>query len=448
MRILFLSIAGVLISFCLTTKLVLVRIGESEFSKLNLFTGWTDVHLSEKGFEEANKCGKLLKENGYKFDICYTSFLKRAIQTSYSILNELDQLHIPVVKEFRLNERHFGVLQGLNKKESAQKYGKDQISIWKRSFEIPPPPLHEKDERNPRNQEKYKNIQKNYLPLHESLKDMFDRVILFYNNVIIPDIKDGKNVIIVAHDHSIRALVKYLDNNISENDLMNLNIQPGFPIIFEMDKNLKPIEHYYLGIQETIFPQIKNIKDKDSNSDLNIIMVDKLNEEQKLGVWELIKSSDKDFIPPLSSRSDTTHKFLSNKSLDKEKSNENLEKFYEELIKESFLLLIEDGKVEGFFSIIKDYNLELENEVVVCDYITIIIINSKNRNKGYTKKMYNVLLNERKNKIIATRTWSLNYSHMHILDSLGFKLVHTDKDDRGINIHTVYYLKNPIYSDN
>ena len=429
MRTLILGLSFALYSICQPAKLVLFKHGESEGEKLNLFTGWADVPLSDKGFEEATKGGKVLKENGFKFDICYTSFLKRAIQTAYHILNELDQLYIPVLKDYHLNEKHYGSLQGLNRKETKEKYGSKLVKTWRKSFDIAPPALDEKDERNPRNQEQYKNIPKNNLPLHESLKDTFDRVISYYNEVIISDIKAGKNVLISAHDNSLRSLIKYLDN-ISDQEIINLKIPIGVPLIYELDKDLKPIKSYYLG-QDT-----KIDINQESDSNLDIIMVDELNNQQKKDIFELLKNSDNDFIPPLSARVDTLHKM-------NKKQNGSLTKFFEEIIKESFLLLLNNGKIEGFFSFLKDHHLKLNEQIVICDYITIILIDSKCRNKGYTKKMYKVFLNKRKGRKVATRTWSLNYAHMHILDTLGFKLVQIDKDDRGVNIDSVYYLLNP-----
>ena len=443
--LLFLMIALITQSNCELTKLVLVRHGKSEWSKLNLFTGWTDVPLSDKGHEEAILGGKLLKEGGYKFDICYTSFLKRAIHTAFHLLDEIDQLYIPISKSFHLNGRHYGALQGLNKKEISEKYGSEKVKTWRKSFHIPPPALEEKDERNPANQERYKNYPKKHLPLHESLKDIFDRVVSYYNEVILPDIKLGKKVLITAHGNSLKALIKYLDN-ISEQEIVDLKIRTNTPIIYEFDDNLKPIKRYYLDYQDNpndILNKIKAIKDQDSNSNLNIIIVNKLSEEQEKEVWEIVKSADNDFIPSLSSRVDTVQKFKNLKSVPNKKDNNGPIKFFEEIKKESFALIIKNGKIEGFMSFIEDYSLSLNEGVVICDYITTIIIDKNSRNKGYTQKMYNIILNQRKDKKIATRTWSKNLSHMHILDRLGFKLVQRDKDDRGVNIDTVYYLKNP-----
>ena len=215
--------------------LVLVRHGESEWNKLNLFTGWTDVDLSEKGHQEAINGGKLLKAEGFHFDIAFTSYLKRAIHTLNHILDEVDENWIPVVKAWQLNERHYGALQGLNKAETAEKYGDAQVKIWRRSFDVCPPELEETDERYPGNQKMYANVEKDLLPKTESLKITIDRVV----------------VIIAAHGNSLRALVKYLDN-ISDEDIINLNIPTGVPLVYELDDELKPISHRYLGDQAAI----------------------------------------------------------------------------------------------------------------------------------------------------------------------------------------------------
>ena len=296
MRILFLLMASFTIySISEPSKLVLVRHGESEWNKLNLFIGWTDVPLSEQGRKEAIQGGKLLKEGGYKFDVCYTSTLKRAIHTAFHLLDELDQLYIPVLKGFHLNDKHYGALQGLNKKEMKEKYGADQVKAWRKSYDIPPPALDEDDERNPANQEQYKSYPKDNLPLHESLKDTIDRVISYYNEVIFPDIKSGKRVLITAHGHSLKALIKHLDN-ISEEEIVDLDIPNGIPLVYEFDKDLKPIKNYYLGIQESINKYINTFKILDSTT--IILIVDKLSEKQEKEVWEIMKNSDKDFIPP------------------------------------------------------------------------------------------------------------------------------------------------------
>jgi 2,3-bisphosphoglycerate-dependent phosphoglycerate mutase len=235
-------------------KLVLVRHGESEWNKLNIFTGWTDVPLSEKGHEEAIHCGKLLKEGHFKFDICYTSVLNRAIHTSFHILDELGQLYIPIVKNFHLNERHYGALQGLKKKEIAEIYGSDLVKALM-LFDIPPPPLEENDERNPVTQSPYKNTAKKYLPLGESIKDTFARVVPFYNDVIIPDIAAGKKILIVAHDISLKVLVKYIDN-ISDKEIVDIMFPTGVPLVYELDQYLKPINQYYLGIRSNVSSDI------------------------------------------------------------------------------------------------------------------------------------------------------------------------------------------------
>ena len=244
-------------------KLVLIRHGESEWNKLNLFTGWTDVELSEKGQQEASNGGKLLKEGGYSFDICFTSTLKRAIHTAWRVLDGVDQAYIPVIKDYHLNERHYGALQGLNKAETTAKYGAEQVHQWRRSFDIAPPALDESDERNPANQVQYKNVDKKDLPLHESLKDTIARVVPYYNEVIVPQIKAGKNVLIAAHGNSLRALVKYLDN-ISDEAIADLNIPTGVPLVYELDEDLKPIKHYYLGDQDAINAKINAVKNQDS----------------------------------------------------------------------------------------------------------------------------------------------------------------------------------------
>lgn len=244
-------------------KLVLIRHGESEWNKLNLFTGWTDVELSEKGVEEAKNGGKLLKEGGYSFDVCYTSYLKRAIHTAWHVLDGVDEDYIPVIKDWHLNERHYGALQGLNKAETAAKYGAEQVHQWRRSFDIAPPELEADDPRNPANQVQYKGVDPKVLPLHESLKDTIARVVPYYNEVIVPEIKAGKKVLIAAHGNSLRALVKYLDN-ISDVDIAGLNIPTGVPLVYELDEDLKPIKHYYLGDQEKIAAKINAVKNQDS----------------------------------------------------------------------------------------------------------------------------------------------------------------------------------------
>ena len=233
------------------TKLVLVRHGESEWNKLNLFTGWTDVDLSEKGHEEAKAAGKLLKAEGYDFDVCYTSYLKRAIHTLNHILDEMDRVWLPVIKTWKLNERHYGALQGLNKSETAEKYGEEKVKIWRRSFDVKPPELDVADERNPANQAIYASVDPKLLPLTESLETTIERVIPYYEEVIKKDMKAGKRVIIAAHGNSLRALVKYLDN-MSKEEILGVNIPTGVPLVYEFDDDFKVIRKYYLGDQEAL----------------------------------------------------------------------------------------------------------------------------------------------------------------------------------------------------
>lgn len=232
-------------------KLVLVRHGESEWNKENRFTGWKDVDLSEKGVEEAKNAGKLLKEEGYTFDQGFTSFLKRAIKTQNYILEGLDELWIPIEKSWKLNERHYGALQGLNKADTAAKYGDEQVKIWRRSYDIMPPALTKDDERFPGNDPRYASLSESELPTTESLKETVARVIPYWNEKIAPAIKEGKNVLVTAHGNSLRALVKHLDN-MSEAEILELNLPTGVPLVYELDENLKPMRHYYLGDQEAI----------------------------------------------------------------------------------------------------------------------------------------------------------------------------------------------------
>ena len=232
-------------------KLVLVRHGESEWNKQNLFTGWHDVDLSEKGHEEAKQGGKLLRDEGYDFDVAYTSRLKRAIHTLNHILDEMDRNWIPVNKAWQLNERHYGALQGLNKSETAAKYGEDQVKIWRRSFDVKPPELTPDSPEAPCNQEMYRVVDRAVLPLHESLATTIERVVPFFNDVIKKDMEAGKRVIIAAHGNSLRALVKYFDN-ISDSDIIGVNIPTGVPLVYEFDDDFKAIRHYYLGDQEAL----------------------------------------------------------------------------------------------------------------------------------------------------------------------------------------------------
>ena len=233
------------------TKLVLVRHGESTWNKENRFTGWTDVDLSEKGREEAKKAGKVLKADGYDFDLAYTSVLKRAIRTMWYIMDEMDIMWIPVIRDWRLNERHYGALQGLNKAETAAKHGEKQVKIWRRSYDIQPPALEESDERFPGHDPKYRSLSDKELPRTECLKDTVARFLPLWKNEISSDIKSGKKVLIVAHGNSLRALVKYLDN-IPDDEIVGLNIPTGIPLVYELDDDLKPMKHYYLGDPEEI----------------------------------------------------------------------------------------------------------------------------------------------------------------------------------------------------
>lgn len=233
------------------TKLVLVRHGESEWNKLNLFTGWTDVDLSEKGHEEAAAAGKLLKAEGYDFDVAYTSYLKRAIHTLNHILDEMDRNWIPVIKTWKLNERHYGDLQGKNKSEAAAKFGEDQVKIWRRSFDVKPPVLSDDDERSACKQAMYRDVDSFFLPQNESLETTIERVVPFFLETIMADMKAGKRVIIAAHGNSLRALVKYLDN-LSNEEILGVNIPTGTPLVYEFDDNFKVVKHYYLGDQEAL----------------------------------------------------------------------------------------------------------------------------------------------------------------------------------------------------
>jgi 2,3-bisphosphoglycerate-dependent phosphoglycerate mutase len=228
------------------TKLVLVRHGESEWNKENRFTGWTDVELSDKGRAEAKSAGKLLKEQGFSFDFAYTSVLKRAIHTLWNVLDELEQQWLPVEKSWKLNERHYGALQGLNKAETAQKYGDEQVKLWRRGFAVTPPELTKEDERSPGHDPRYAKLSEQELPVTESLATTIDRVIPYWTDVIKPRIASGERVIIAAHGNSLRALVKYLDN-LSEDEILELNIPTGVPLVYEFDENLKPLKRYYLG---------------------------------------------------------------------------------------------------------------------------------------------------------------------------------------------------------
>jgi 2,3-bisphosphoglycerate-dependent phosphoglycerate mutase len=230
-------------------RVVLLRHGESTWNRENRFTGWTDVDLSEKGRQEAAEAGRLLKEGNYTFDLAFTSVLKRAIRTLWITLDAVDQMWIPVVKHWRLNERHYGALQGLNKAETAAKHGEAQVKIWRRSYDIPPPPLAPDDERFSGRDPRYADMKRDEIPLTESLKDTVARFLPCWQDTIAPKITAGKRVIIAAHGNSLRALVKYLDN-IPESEIVELNIPTGIPLVYELDDQLTPIRHYYLGDPE------------------------------------------------------------------------------------------------------------------------------------------------------------------------------------------------------
>ncbi|MBD3379338.1 MAG: 2,3-diphosphoglycerate-dependent phosphoglycerate mutase [Candidatus Omnitrophica bacterium] len=232
-------------------KLVLLRHGESEWNLENRFTGWTDVDLSPKGLKEAREAGRLLKKNGFSFDIAFTSLLKRAIRTLWIVLDEMDLMWIPVERCWRLNERHYGALQGLNKQQTAAKFGSEQVHLWRRGYDTPPPALDKTDKRFPGNDPRYKNIPEDLLPLTECLKDTVERFIPYWQNTIEQELLKNRHALIAAHGNSLRALVKYLDN-ISDDEIAELNIPTGIPLVYELDEKLSPLKHYYLGDEEKI----------------------------------------------------------------------------------------------------------------------------------------------------------------------------------------------------
>ena len=242
-------------------KLVLIRHGESEWNKENRFTGWTDVELSQKGREEARQAGQLLKNQGYSFDKAYTSVLKRANHTLDGVLLELGETDIPVTSSWKLNERHYGALQGLNKAETAAKYGDEQVHEWRRSWDVRPPLLDSDDKRNPVLDPLYKGVPADELPLGESLKDTVRRVVPFFESDIVPEIKAGKNVVIAAHGNSLRALVKFLDH-ISDDDIAGLDIPTGVPLVYELDDDMNPLRHYYLGDPDVIRAREEAVKNQ------------------------------------------------------------------------------------------------------------------------------------------------------------------------------------------
>ncbi|MDR2462924.1 MAG: 2,3-diphosphoglycerate-dependent phosphoglycerate mutase [Verrucomicrobiales bacterium] len=232
-------------------KLVLIRHGESVWNQENRFTGWTDVDLSEKGVAEGKKAGLQLKKDGFVFDLAYVSVLKRAIKTLNYVLDGMDLLWIPVKKNWRLNERHYGALQGLNKSETAARHGEEQVKIWRRAYDIAPPPLTADDERFPGKDPRYQSLPPSELPLTECLKDTVARFLPFWHEELAPAIKSGQRVIVAAHGNSLRALVKYLDN-ISDAGILELNIPTGMPLVYELDENLRPLKHYYVGDPEEV----------------------------------------------------------------------------------------------------------------------------------------------------------------------------------------------------
>jgi 2,3-bisphosphoglycerate-dependent phosphoglycerate mutase len=232
-------------------KVVLLRHGESSWNKENRFTGWTDVDLSEKGREEARKAGSVLKKEGFVFDLAFTSVLKRAIRTLWIALDEMDAMWIPVHHSWRLNERHYGALQGLNKSETAAKFGEEQVKIWRRSYDVPPPALEKADPRFCGNDPRYADMDQKDIPLTECLKDTVARFLPHWHSVIAPQIRTGKRVIIAAHGNSLRALVKYLDK-VSDQDIVGLNIPTGIPLVYDLDKDLKSLKHEYLGDPDEI----------------------------------------------------------------------------------------------------------------------------------------------------------------------------------------------------
>ena len=240
------------------TKLVLLRHGESQWNKENRFGGWTDTDLSENGIAEAKKAGQALIEQGYTFDVAFTSVLKRAIRTLWIVLDVMDLMWIPVFRSWRLNERYYGALQGLNKADTAAKYGEEQVLIWRRSYDVQPPAVDRSDERYPGNDPKYRDLDAKDLPLTESLRDTSHRVLLYWHEVITPVIEEGKRVLISAHGNSLRALVKYLDN-ISDQDILSLNIPTGIPLVYELDERLKPIKSYYLGDPEEVKQAMESV---------------------------------------------------------------------------------------------------------------------------------------------------------------------------------------------
>ncbi|MCW5624852.1 MAG: 2,3-diphosphoglycerate-dependent phosphoglycerate mutase [Burkholderiales bacterium] len=239
----------------MTYRIVLLRHGESVWNRENRFTGWTDVDLSDRGREEAREAGRLLKAEGFEFDVAYVSVLKRAIRTLWGVLDEMDRMWLPIRHAWQLNERHYGNLQGLNKAETAAQYGDEQVLVWRRSYDIPPPPLESGDARAPGNDPRYAGLSAAQLPLTECLKDTVERVVPFWQQTIVPEIRAGKRVLIAAHGNSLRALIKYLDG-VSDTDIVGLNIPTGVPLVYELDAALKPTGHRYLGDADAIAAKV------------------------------------------------------------------------------------------------------------------------------------------------------------------------------------------------
>ena len=244
-----------------THKLVLIRHGESTWNKENRFTGWADVDLTKQGVKQAKAGGLALKQAGYAFDVAYTSVLKRAIRTLWLVMDELDQMWIPVHRHWRLNERHYGALQGLNKAETAAKYGDEQVLVWRRSFDVPPPALDTDNEHYPGADPRYSQLSANELPLSECLKDTIERVMPYWNETVVPAIQAGQRAIVAAHGNTLRALVMHLDH-VSESEIVGLNIPTGVPLVYELDRNLDALDHYYLGDREAIEAAVQAIKNQ------------------------------------------------------------------------------------------------------------------------------------------------------------------------------------------
>jgi 2,3-bisphosphoglycerate-dependent phosphoglycerate mutase len=243
---------------CKEMKLVLLRHGESIWNLEDKFTGWTDVDLSDRGIAEAKEAGKMLRANGYSFDVAFTSVLKRAIRTLWLVMEEMDLMWIPVCRSWRLNERHYGALQGQNKAEVSARVGEEQVHIWRRSYDIRPPALERTDARYPGNEPKYRELTENELPLAESLKDTVARFMPYWNEVLAPTLRSGKHVIVSAHGNSLRAMVKYLDN-ITDKEIVDVNIPTGIPLVYEIDERLKPLSHSYLGDAEKVRKAIDEV---------------------------------------------------------------------------------------------------------------------------------------------------------------------------------------------